>query len=343
MPKSRKNSSRYYYGLIWGTVTVADLLFVYYFKYSNLSLSLSDFSFNGIGNLLNLLFALLQLSGIIILSSKKDGSFNRKTGNIFIGVITALLFMAYLSTKIDLPLPKTYILDHPFKKVFTGFLFTFYQFSQFMFISVIWLMILGKTQLISLRTFTNSVMITVVLLFYAFFIVLSGKESGKLPVNKNGKYNVAVVLGAAVWSHNVPSPSLAARVDRAVQLYNNKNVARIQLTGSNAPGELSEAAVADDYLTSLGFDSSKVWMEETTSSTLDQIKFIKRKLLKRKEIGRIIIVSDSYHLARIKQVCSFFKLKASLAASGLKLGVDNKIFYDARESVALVVFWLFAL
>ena len=343
MAQSRKLSAQYRYSLIWIAVSAADLFVLYYSKYSGQNLHLSNFTLGGIGNLLNLLFALLQISGIIIYTFKSGKSFNTKLCSAYIAAITVLLFIAFLSTKVDLPLPKSYILDHPFKKVFIGFLFTLFQFAQFMFISSLWLLIFSKTQMMPLRVLTNSVIITAVLLGYAFFVVLTGRDSKKIPQSNPGNYNVAVVLGAAVWSHNVPSPSLAARVDRAVRLNRSGKVGLIQLTGSNAPGELSEAEVAYDYLSSLNFDSTKVLMEQNTSSTLEQIKYIKFKLLKRKNIGHIIIVSDSYHLARVKQVCDFFKLKASLAASGLKLGFDNKIFYDVRESVALVVFWLFAL
>ncbi len=342
MANIRKISPKYY-SIVLSAVSAADLLFIYYFKYSNLNLPLSDFTLGSIGNILNLLFALLQIAGIFIYANKNGKLFNSRLCTVYISIITLLLFIAFFSARVDLPLPKTYVLDHPLNKVFTGFLFTLYQFAQFLFISTLWLSILGKTQLLPLRVFTNSFMITAVLFGFAFFVVLSGGEGNKLPLNNPGKYNVAVVLGAAVWSHNVPSPSLAARVDRAVRLYKNGRIGKIQLTGSNAPGELSEAEVAYDYLNSLNFDTTKVLMEENTSSTLEQVQYIKSKLVKKENIGNIIIVSDSYHLARVRQVCDFFKLNASLAASGLKLGLDNKIFYDVRESVALVVFWLFAL
>ena len=75
-----------------------------------------------------------------------------------------------------------------------------------------------------------------ILLLIVSFIYIIGKEStfdeNQITVSNN---NVAVVLGAAVWSNSQPSPSLAARVDKALVLLEKGKVNSIYLTGSNAP------------------------------------------------------------------------------------------------------------
>ncbi|MFN3478156.1 MAG: FAD-dependent oxidoreductase, partial [bacterium] len=75
-------------------------------------------------------------------------------------------------------------------------------------------------------------------------------------LDKKISYTV-VVLGAAVWSDNKPSPILAARVDKAIDLMKNFNVEKVYFTGSNAPGELSEAEVALNYLKSKNISADK--------------------------------------------------------------------------------------
>ncbi|MFN4174641.1 MAG: YdcF family protein [Parachlamydiaceae bacterium] len=86
------------------------------------------------------------------------------------------------------------------------------------------------------------------------------------------------MLGAAVWSDNKPSPILAARVDKAIDLMKNFNVEKVYFTGSNAPGELSEAEVALNYLKSKNVSADNVITETNTTSTTEQIQFIKNKM-----------------------------------------------------------------
>ena len=148
---------------------------------------------------------------------------------------------------------------------------------------------------------------------------------------------------AAVWSGNNPSPSLSARVDKAIELYNNGYTGKILLTGGNAPGELSESEVAFNYAKKMGMDTTKIFMEQATTSSSEQIKFIKSNLVTNKNINDIIIISDSYHLPRILEISKFYNIDLKVASSKLQYNFQNKLYNKFRESLALVVFWSFAL
>ncbi len=323
-------------------ITAFDLLLLYYIKYKNQQLSVSSISLNNIGNILNIIFTAVLILSILIYSVKSGRSNKPATLISYTSLMTAFLIIAIIGTEIKLPLPKIYIIDHPFEKVFIGILFTGFQFTQILFISVLWLKITGKSELLLLRAIINSSVIMAVLFVFAFvFLQLKKSEITKHGFSKS-KSNVGVVLGAAVWSNNRPSPSLAGRIDKAVQLFNQGYIGKIQVTGSNAPGELSEARVALNYLESKNIPRKDIWIEEKTTSTSEQIKFIK-KLLAKKKIYRVIIISDGYHLVRANEICKFFNIDTGLAASSLHLSFDTQIYYQIRESVALLVFWFFAL
>jgi uncharacterized SAM-binding protein YcdF (DUF218 family) len=214
---------------------------------------------------------------------------------------------------------------------------------QFIFISVIWIAFLGGKKLLVLKSLGISVLVTALLLLSAF-LYLGQNVVEKININngKNAKF-VGVVMGAAVWSDNRPSPSLAARAEMAAELYKKGVLKIIQVTGGHAPGELSEAEVASNYLKNRGVDSTNIWIEKKTASTSEQVRFIKNELMDKKDLRYIIIISDSYHLARIKEICSFYKIKTHFAASEMHLGSYKKFSYKFRESVALLVFWFFAL
>ena len=341
--KSKKLKNK---GLITAAVILIlfiDLIFLFYIKYENQGLELSNFNFIFVGNLLNILFTFAAILGVIMYSVKVKSEFNAALLISFSVILTSALIIAFISTKISLPLPNDYFLDHPLKKIAVGFLFSLYQYFQFLFIGIIWFYLLGGKELIFLRAIVNSAALVMVLLFLAFVYINLKKTSNKKITPVKNSINVAVVLGAAVWSHNSPSPSLAARADKAADLLRKGLVNRIQLTGSNAPGELSEAEVALNYLKSENVDTSKIWVEEKTVSTAEQVRYIKDYILTKKNIGNVIIVSDSYHLTRVREMCIFYNIKVGLASSDLKLNFQHNLYYKMKESIGLLVFWFFAL
>ena len=341
--KSNKTKNRGLVSLIVILILLLDQLFLFYIKYENQGLGLSNFSFWYLGNILNIFFTSTAVLGVIFYSIKVKNDFKAGFLISIAVILTLTLVISFISTKISLPLPNIYFLDHPLKKIAVGFLFSVYQYIQFLFIGIVWFQLFGGKELIVLRAIVNSAALVLILLFFAFVFINLKKNDNKKILPKKHTINVAVVLGAAVWSHNAPSPSLAARADKAVELLKEGEVNKIQLTGSNAPGELSEAEVAYNYIRSENVDTSKIWMEDKTVSTAEQIQYIKDHILTKKNIGNIIIVSDSYHLTRVKEMCRFYKIKVELATSDLKLNFQHNLYYKLKESIGLLVFWFFAL
>jgi uncharacterized SAM-binding protein YcdF (DUF218 family) len=237
-------------------------------------------------------------------------------------------------------MPKIYMFEHQFRDVFTGFLFSSYQVVNFILLFIVWLNITGRKALLFLNASLNTVIIVVLFLILAFIYVNQSKSVGKLNKTQD---KVAVVLGAAVWSNNIPSPMLASRVEKAYELYKMGYVNKIQLTGGNAPGELSEAEVASLYLKQRGVNADDIWIEKKSTNTAEQVRYVKEELINKKKLMNIVFVSNSYHLTRVNEICSFYNINAGIEASTLNLSFDSNIYYKVRESVALLVFWFFAL
>ncbi len=292
---------------------------------------------------MNLIVCAVGITGIALIwkRDRQQGEVFKYLVMIFASFI--LLMLAWISTSIKLPLPKTYILQHPFNHVFSGAIFIIYQFFTFAVISIIWMRIFNIKDLLWLRGIVNSVLIVLLILFFAYYYSnLAGTFKSDLnEVPKEG--NTAVVLGAAVWSDNSPSPTLASRADKALELFNSGIVDQIVLTGSNAPGELSEAEVSFIYLKSKDVDTSRVQLETETTSTSAQIRYIKDVIIPNEDLNHVIIISDAYHLPRVKEICRFYKVDAKLTASDLALSFEDRVYYQIRESIALSIFWFFAL
>ena len=329
------------YTLIFSFVMILQLIFLYYIKYLNQGLTLNEFSFNNIGNIFNLVVILCLIIGIIFYFKRKHHDISSLM--ILMVISTLTLFITYLLTLIELPSLEFYVLGQPGEKIVEAALFTLYQFILFVSISFIWLNALRSDSTVFSKSLFNAVVMLLFFLAITFvFILTRGYSSDNWSLTKSDK-NIAVVLGAAVWSGNLPSPSLSVRVDKAINLYTNKFVGGILLTGSNAPGEMSEAEVALEYTKKRGMDMEKVRYESLTTSTSEQIKYIKKYLINDENINDVIVVSNAYHLLRIIEISKFFNINIKVAAPNSYLNYKKKLYMQLRESIALIVFWSFAL
>ncbi|QQS38106.1 MAG: YdcF family protein [Ignavibacteriales bacterium] len=332
--------------LIFSAVTILafllQLIFLYYIKYKNQNMHLGEFSLSSTGNILNLFFTVLIISAIIIGYFQRTNRLTNRVLIVFIILLSLLLILAVISTQVNFFSNNLSSFRRPAAQLFTGAIFTLYQVVLIYFGMVLWLGIFGRYDLIYIRAFVNTIIIVGVLFIFSFFYLQSSKMSNDFGKKNNTRSDVAVVLGAAVWTDR-PSPSLAARVDKAVKLYNEGVVNIIQLTGSNAPGEMSEAQVAYKYLLTKNISDPDVWIEDRTTSTNEQIFYIKNSLMVKENIGIIIIVSDAYHLKRVKEICNFYHLNVEVASSDLEIGFEDLFYHKLKETIAILVFWFFAL
>jgi uncharacterized SAM-binding protein YcdF (DUF218 family) len=153
-------------------------------------------------------------------------------------------------------------------------------------------------------------------------------------------FDAGVILGAAVWSGDRPSPVLRERIKTGSDLLKNGTIQFIVLTGGNAPGELSEAEVARRELIALGADPTRIVIETRTQSTVQQIMFIRDQLLKQ-GWRSFVIISDPFHLTRALEIADFNGIDAQGVSSQSPLGPQNLALYHVRESVALILYWLY--
>jgi vancomycin permeability regulator SanA len=339
MPKNIKN-----YNFIFITVLLLlQLIFLYLVKYLNQDLPLSAFSIWKIGNILNLIIYIGIIIPLFLILKKEKVLLTKKTITLFLLISWLLLLLSFISTKVKIVSDGSYIFSQPLNKVITGLLFLTFLLSLFYFLTYLWSLLFNKQKPKVLRiVFLTVVMVFSLFIFVMIYIYNIGYTSGRWALKKN-KENIGVVLGAAVWSGNVPSPTLSARVDKALDLLDHNFVGKIVLTGGNAPGELPESEVAYEYAKVKGVDTSSVIVENLTSSTTDQIRWIKNNLRTDNTSIDIILISDAYHLPRAIEISKFFNINVKVAESAHKLDFKDTFYNKIRESIALFNFWNFAL
>jgi len=110
-----------------------------------------------------------------------------------------------------------------------------------------------------------------------------------------------IVLGAAQYNGR-PSPVLAARLDHAIDLYRQDIAPVIVVTGGRQPGDqYTEAGASADYLHEHGVEERAILRETTGRTSWESLEAAAR-FLKRRDIIRVVLVSDPYHSKRISAI-----------------------------------------
>ncbi|GIU87078.1 MAG: hypothetical protein KatS3mg009_1593 [Acidimicrobiia bacterium] len=121
-----------------------------------------------------------------------------------------------------------------------------------------------------------------------------------------------VVLGAAQYDGR-PSPVLAARLDHALDLYEEGIAPVIVVTGGRQEGDrFTEATAAATYLHEHGVPDDVILRETTGRSSWESLAAAARFLAAR-DLTRVVLVSDPYHAARIDAIASEVGLDATVS------------------------------
>jgi uncharacterized SAM-binding protein YcdF (DUF218 family) len=118
-----------------------------------------------------------------------------------------------------------------------------------------------------------------------------------------------IVLGAAEYRGH-PSPVLEARLNHALILYLKGLAPRVITTGG-AGGDpvFTEGSVGRAYLTRHGVPAEAIVVEREGESTAQSVAAV-AEIMRRMNLRSAIVVSDGYHIFRVKKM---------LESSGLKV------------------------
>jgi uncharacterized SAM-binding protein YcdF (DUF218 family) len=118
-----------------------------------------------------------------------------------------------------------------------------------------------------------------------------------------------IVLGAAEY-RGKPSPVLEARLNHALFLYLKGLAPRVITTGG-AGGDpvFTEGSVGRTYLTARGVPPEAIVVEREGESTAQSVAAVV-EIMRRMNLQSAIVVSDGYHIFRVKKM---------LESSGLKV------------------------
>lgn len=146
------------------------------------------------------------------------------------------------------------------------------------------------------------------------------------------QHQVAIVLGAALWNDE-PSPALKERLQTAQELYQNKVVEKIILSGGLGNDEITEAEGMKNYLVAQGVAEEDLILETTSHNTRENLANTS-KLLEQHQFNEVILVTHDYHMYRALEYAKQAGISATPAP--VHSTVLFMPFHKARESLAIL-------
>ncbi|MFD0978056.1 YdcF family protein [Tropicimonas aquimaris] len=117
----------------------------------------------------------------------------------------------------------------------------------------------------------------------------------------------ALVLGAAVWPGELPSPTLDRRARKGAALWREGHVHLVIGCGGVGHHPPSEAEMIRRICETEGVPGPALRCEEASTSTYQNIAFA-LPILREEGVARIVIVTDAYHAPRAALVAHRFGL-----------------------------------
>jgi vancomycin permeability regulator SanA len=324
---------------------IGSLIFLFFVKYRTHNLSLTSIDLDYTGNILNLVISGSAIF-ILIISLFAKTKIKLVDIQIYLNLlflsILFLLLLAFLLAKDFYTLRMLSNNEYEFEKIVSVLVWLIYFFIKLFGLNYLLLKLFQTKHALIPKVILLSSLYSFGIIAFAFVkIFITSKTGEEYFLKKEEKFDAIVVLGAAVWRGNIPSPIYEGRLNKAIDLINKNFSNRVVVTGSNAPFELSEAKVGKNYLVQKGISPSKIYMEESTTSTIEQMHFIKNEVMGERNFRKVVIVSDAFQLPRVIEIAKFLSVDIKAARSNLKVAFINNIWYRIKEAVLISIFWLF--
>lgn len=296
-------------------------------RYSNQDLMLDNYSVYMTGNLITgiITFILVVFLFLNLFSKKKYRT----------GVLTGLLIVSVIDVAVLL---FSYSFQDKEKKVILFVLY--FLIKVYLAISFIILYFSSSKKMHLFNNLGYLLSFLVVLFLVTLYSVYNFTDDSDKYKTGSKKADAGVILGAAVWGGNRPSPVLRERINKGFEIYEKKYAAKLILTGGGSPNELTEAEVSKNELIKYGVDPKNLLVEAKSNSTNEQIQYVKEKYYNRFNYQKIILISDNFHLFRAKELCRFNQMNADAFSSDTPLSTESYLNFCIKETFAVLLFWL---
>ncbi len=147
-----------------------------------------------------------------------------------------------------------------------------------------------------------------------------------------------VVFGTQVTQNGEPSRRLQARLDRAIQVYQDGLAPLIIVSGSIDSKSMDEAAVMKAYLLQHGIPEQAIYTDNQGNDTFSTARNT-ASLMRPNGWDSLLLVSQYYHLARCRLAFRRFGI-SSIYTAHADFFEPRDLYSLGREVIALLYYWV---
>ena len=176
---------------------------------------------------------------------------------------------------------------------------------------------------------------------YAVLVLLFSFESVLLvdAINATPPTDATLIILGCSVNGETPSQMLRLRIDAAEKFMKENPEATAVLSGGQGPGEdITEALCMYRELTARGISPDRLYMEEHSTSTRENIAFSKEIILRENLNTKVAVVSNNFHL---------YRASLSVKAAGLEFYSVSAFTpypllgtYVMREYMGILAQWI---
>lgn len=116
--------------------------------------------------------------------------------------------------------------------------------------------------------------------------------------------DVIIVLGARVYPDGNLSLTLSRRTEKGFEAWQNGLAPALIVCGGQGSDEpISEAQAMADYLVELGVPQGQIFLEDTSTSTRENLVHA-RRIMKAQGMETALVVTSDYHITRALWLCA---------------------------------------
>jgi uncharacterized SAM-binding protein YcdF (DUF218 family) len=175
----------------------------------------------------------------------------------------------------------------------------------------------------------------------AGWAILYQRVDARSQIDRARRADAIIVLGSAVYAGGRPSPSLLARTQHAIVLYNAGYAPALILCGGVGGNPPSEAEVMRRLAVGAGVLADALVVEDQSHSTEESLANAK-KLMDARGWRSAVIVSDPFHLYRAEAMARDLGIEAygsGARNSPTYARANLRVQYTARETLAVVWYY----
>jgi vancomycin permeability regulator SanA len=186
-------------------------------------------------------------------------------------------------------------------------------------------------------TYLMAGLLCLVALVFLAFVVTYWTIDNRSTLDESAPADVILVLGSAVWPNEQPSPSLRARTERAIELYQDGFAPYLLLSGGLGRYPPEEAEVMRRLATDTGIPQEALILDKEAHSTWESMEKA-RQIMEQQGWDTALVVSDPFHLQRallMARDAGFQAYGCPALDSPTYTIPSRRVFYTSREVLAL--------